>query len=141
MYVWAIWSVSNFDNLRSLPKEGTTSRNFSKASFKLFIRRRSRALAAVRLFFITSTGGGVVDPFPLQLPTDRLIRGWLWLSIFFFAFFFRFGFCPAVSILIELSCSTAFISPGGGRGGFQDSWSDRVVGNCWTEHLVSNRSS
>ena len=57
MYVWAIWSVSNLESLRSLPNEGTTSRSRSKASFKLFMRRRSRAFAANRRFFTISTLG------------------------------------------------------------------------------------
>ena len=57
MYVCAICSVSNLESLRSLPRAGTTSRRRSKASFRLFMRRRSRALAAKRRFLTTSTAG------------------------------------------------------------------------------------
>uniref|UniRef100_A0A182J9Y4 Uncharacterized protein n=1 Tax=Anopheles atroparvus TaxID=41427 RepID=A0A182J9Y4_ANOAO len=56
MYDWAICNVSCLENWRSLPSEGRYWRNRSKASFRPFIRFRSRALAARRRFFRTTVG-------------------------------------------------------------------------------------
>jgi hypothetical protein len=58
MYVWAICRVSNLLSLWSAPRLGTTSRNLSKASFRPFIRRRSRAFAARRRRLRTVGEGG-----------------------------------------------------------------------------------
>lgn len=54
MYVCAICRVSNFDSRWSAPSDGTTSRSLSNASFRPFMRRRSRAFAASRRRFITT---------------------------------------------------------------------------------------
>ena len=54
MYVCAICNVSYLDNFRSFPSSGMCWRKRSNASFRPFMRLRSRALAAIRRFTLTS---------------------------------------------------------------------------------------
>ena len=56
MYSWAICRVSYLESWVSGPRPGRTPRSRSNPWFSRSIRRRSRALAASRLFFITDSG-------------------------------------------------------------------------------------